>query len=256
MDYQPRTVALVVELLHPPVGNDPRPVQKLHNEMFSGGHPAYAGFQVTQVGPVLSNPMALPGAVSQVAFLPDRVQFREERSSLTHEAFAERVRAVAGRSAELRQVPLFVAQTVVIHSLVNPRSSADTRLFLRDRMLGIGDALGLLGHPTDLIGLRVGLRPAAPPATNGGTAAEDSASFALRIESWQQDPRSLFIELAGNFGPIAYLLGGAPQEFPPAPTGAAALEENILATYRYLERNVLPFIARFDRRGEERRTDE
>ena len=105
MDYQPRTIALFAELLHPPVGNDPRPVQRLHNELFEGGQPAYAGFQVTPLGPVLSNPMPLAGAVSQVAFLPDRVQFREERSSLTHETFAERVRAVAGRSAVLRRQP-------------------------------------------------------------------------------------------------------------------------------------------------------
>lgn len=260
MDYQPRTVAFVVELLHPPVASDPRPVQKLHNEMFEGGRPAYAGFQVTQLGPVLSNPMALPGAVSQVAFLPDRVQFREERSSLTHEAFAERVRAVAARSSELRHVPLYLAQTVVIHSLVNPRTASDTRAFLRDRVLGVGDAFGLFGHPTDLVGLRVGLRPAAAPDPDGGTPAEDSAAFALRIESWQQDPRSLFLEVAGNFGPVGSRAGGMAQELPLSVTGAgagaAAAEENILATYRYLENHVLPFIARFDRRSEERRAGE
>jgi hypothetical protein len=139
---------------------------------------------------------------------------------------------------------------------VNPRTSNDTRQFLRDRMFGLGDALGLLGHPADLIGLRVGLRPNAAADPHGGTPAEDSANFALRIESWQQDPRSLFIELAGNFGPISYLLGGAPQEFSEAPTGAAVTEESILATYRYLEHNVLPFIGKFDRRSEERRSGE
>ncbi len=257
MDYQPRTINLVVELLHPPVGNDPRPVQRLHNELFAEPNPAYAGFHVTQLGPVLSNPMALPGAVSQVAFLPDRVQFREERSGLTHEDFAERVRRVAGRSAELRQVPLFVGQTVVIHSLVNPRTSQDTRVFLRDRVLGLGEAVETLGHPIDLAGLRLNLRPSAAPNPHGDGPAdprsEDLASFALRIESWAQDARSLFIELAGNFGPIA--VAQTVQGPPPSLAGQAALEENVLATYRYLEHSVLPFLARFDRRADDRRAD-
>ncbi|MEZ6016425.1 MAG: hypothetical protein R3F49_15005 [Planctomycetota bacterium] len=265
MDYQPRTIALVAELLHPPVGNDPRPIQRLHNELFEAGQPAYAGFQVTPLGPVLSNPMSLPGAVSQVAFMPDRVQFREERSSLTYETFAERVRAVAQRSAELRQVPLFVAQTVVIRSLVNPRTATDTRAFLRDKMFGIGDALGVLGHPADLVGLRLALGPAprgpqADSADGDGDAATTAgASFSLRIESWQEDPRSLFIELAGTFGPVPLAFGG-PQADPdgsayggPAHRGAAAaIEANVLGTYRYLERSVLPFLARFDRRSEPR----
>jgi len=253
MDYQPRTINLVVELLHPPVGNDPRPVQRLHNELFAEPAPAYAGFHVTQLGPVLSNPMALPGAVSQVAFLPDRGQFREERSGLTHEDFAERVRRVAGRSAELRHVPLFVGQTVVIHSLVNPRTSQDTRVFLRDRVLGLGEAVEPLGHPLDLVGLRLNMRPNAAPLGDEGGRAEDRASFALRIESWAQDARSLFIELAGNFGPIA--VADAAQGPPQALSGPTALEGNVLATYRYLERNVLPFLARFDRRADDRRAD-
>lgn len=260
MDYQPRTIALVAELLHPPIGNDPRPVQRLHNELFEGGQPAYAGFQVTQLGPVLSNPMALPGAVSQVAFLPDRIQFREERSSLTYETFAERVRNVAGRSAALRQVPLFVAQTVVIRSLVNPRTASDTRAFLRDRMLGVGDAVGLLEHPVELVGLRLALGAARPSAGEGLASPEygaeptagRAASYSLRIESWQQDARSLFIELAGTFGPV----GQAPGPMGPGAgsdgdaVGFEALEANVLTTYHYLEQHVLPFIGRFDRRVE------
>lgn len=247
MDYQPRTIALVAELLHPPIGNDPRPVQRLHNELFATGQPAYAGFQVTPLGPVLSNPTALPGAVSQVSFLPDRVQFREERSSLTHETFAERVRDVAGRSAALRQVPLFVAQTVMIRSLVNPRFASDTRAFLRDRMLGIGEAAAALGHPAELVGLRLALGPAAAP--DPGAPPELAGSFSLRIESWQQDARSLFIELAGTFGPVG--LTPAPLGGDVTPTRDwAPLEDNVLATYRYLEERVLPFIGRFDRRSE------
>jgi len=244
MDYEPHTIALVAELLHPPIANDPRPVQRLHNEMFEGGQPAYAGFQVTQLGPVLSNPVVTPGAVSQVAFLVDRVQFREERSNLTHEVFAERVRAIVARSAELRQVPVYMAQTVVVRSLVNPRTSNDTRVFLRDRMLGLTAACEGLGQPIELVGLRLGLGPGEPSTPLSGPPVP-SPSYALRIESWQQDPRSLFLELAGNFGAVGLGQGQVEPYLAPA---FAPVEENILATYRYMEERVLPFIRRFDRR--------
>ncbi|MDB4734062.1 hypothetical protein OAF73_01665, partial [Planctomycetota bacterium] len=153
MAYPTRTIALLCELLHPPIAPDPRPIQRLHNEMFEGGQPAYAGFQVSPIGPVLSNPMATPGAVSQVAFLADRIQFREEKGTLTHEAFAARVREIAERAAPLRNISTLAAQQVVLQSLVNPRTQTDTREFLKDRVFGFGDELQALGRSSQLVGL-------------------------------------------------------------------------------------------------------
>src|SRR5258705_11180658 len=83
MLYNPRTIALVCELYHPPMSPDPAPIQRVHNQMFQSGDPAYSCFAVTPMGAVLSNPVAQPGASSQAAFLADRFQFREELSSLT-----------------------------------------------------------------------------------------------------------------------------------------------------------------------------
>lgn len=226
MSYPTRTIALLCELLHPPVAPDPRPIQKLHNEMFEGGQPAYAGFQVSPQGPVLSNPVATPGGVSQVAFLADRLQFREERGSLTHETFAAQVRDIAERVAPSRGVPLYSGQQIVLRSLVNPRTATDTREFLRERMFGFGDELDVLGRSPQLVGLRLGFAP---------DAGEQNA-FGLRIESYNQDPRSLYIEVQGSFGPAV------------AAQGLEVLEQNVLRTYGFLEDKVLPFMGTFDRR--------
>lgn len=230
MSYPTRTIALLCELLHPPVPPDPRPIQRLHNGMFEEGQPAYAGFQISPLGPVLSNPVATPGGVSQVAFLADRIQFREERGSLTHETFAAQVRDIAERAAPLRGVPVYSGQQIVLRSLVNPRSAADTRAFLRERVLGIGDELEVLGRPPQLVGLRLGLGPAE---------GEENA-FGLRIESYNADPRSLYIEVQGSFGPVVV-----------GPLGLEAVESNVLRTYDFLVERVLPFLARFDRRDAE-----
>ena len=226
MTYPTRTIALLCELLHPPVAPDPRPIQRLHNEMFEGGQPAYAGFQVSQVGPVLSNPVATPGGVSQVAFLADRVQFREERGTLTHETFAAQVKEIAERAAPLRGVPVYSAQQIVLRSLVNPRTATDTRSFLRERVFRFGSEIDALGRSAQLFGLRLGFGP----------DGDEENAFGLRIESYNPDPRSLYIEVQGSFGPAV-------------PTrGLEVLEENVLRTYEFLVEKVLPFLGHFDRR--------
>ncbi|MDA8988744.1 hypothetical protein N9293_00035 [Planctomycetota bacterium] len=232
MAYPTRTIALLCELLHPAIAPDPRPIQRLHNEMFEGGQPAYAGFQVSPIGPILSNPMATPGAVSQVAFLADRMQFREEKGTLTHEAFAARVREIAERAAPLRGISTLSAQQVVLQSLVNPRTQTDTRAFLKDRVFGFGDELKALGRTSQLVGLRLGFSP----------EPGDDSAFGLRVESYSADPRSLYIEVHGTFGPAD-----------PA-GGLEALEQNVLKTYDFLAGRVLPFISNFDRREGGRNT--
>lgn len=229
MTYPTRTIALLCELLHPPVPPDPRPIQRLHNEMFEGGQPAYAGFQVSALGPVLSNPVATPGGVSQVAFLADRFQFREERGSLTHETFAAQVREIAERAAPLRGVPVYSGQQIVLRSLVNPRTTTDTRTFLRRRVFGFGDELDALGRSAQLVGLRLGFGP----------DSDEENAFGLRIESYNPDPRSLYIEVQGSFGPAV------------ASQGLEAVETNVLRTYGFLTEKVLPFLASFDRRETE-----
>ena len=226
MAYPTRTIALLCELLHPPIAPDPRPIQRLHNEMFEGGQPAYAGFQVSPIGPVLSNPMATPGAVSQVAFLADRIQFREEKGTLTHEAFAARVREIAERATPLRNIPTLAAQQVVLQSLVNPRTQTDTREFLKTRVFGFGDELAALGRTSQLVGLRLGF----------SQEPGDDSAFGLRIESYSADPRSLYIEVQGTFGPTLVTRGLEP------------LRENVVGTYRFLVERALPFVARFDAR--------
>ena len=48
--YNPRTIALICELGHPPLNPDPAPVQRVHNEMFQSGDPPYSSFSVTPQG--------------------------------------------------------------------------------------------------------------------------------------------------------------------------------------------------------------
>ena len=95
MRYTPRTIAFLCDLHHSPAAPDPRPVQKLHNEMFQGGEPFGAGdplyrsFHVTHEGAVLSNPVTRLDAGSSVSFTGNKIAFREELSGLSVDDFAD-----------------------------------------------------------------------------------------------------------------------------------------------------------------------
>lgn len=228
MEYPTRTIALLCELFHPPQPPDPRPIQRLHNAMFESGAPAYSSFAVTPGGPVLSNPVAQPGAASQVAFRPDRFQFREELGGMTCEAFGARVREMAEALVASRSIQVFTGQQVTLRSLVNPRNFKDARAFLKEGMFGFGQQTEVLGREPQLYGLRLLFPP----------EGDEPNAYALRIESYSNDPRSLFLENQGTFGPV--IVG----------RGLAELEERVLQTYRFLLDRALPFVARFDARQE------
>lgn len=224
MLYTPRTIALHCDLFHPPVTPDAAAIQRLHNQMFQAPEPAYTSFAVTPAGAVLSNPVAQPGANSYAAFLADRFQFREELSSLTYDDFAVRVRAISDQVSGLRNIQVFTAQHVTVRTLVNPRSFSDSRTYLKQGMFGFDDEPRAFGRDAQLYGYRM----VFPPDEN------NSNLFMLKIESFNNDPRSLYIENQASFGQV--LVAG----------GLEPIEQNILATYRFVVDNTLKFVGCFD----------
>lgn len=224
MPYDPRTIAFLCELVHPPQTPDPRAIQRLHNALFASGDPLYKSFHVTHEGATLSNPVSNPGASSSVQFAADRIRFREELSGLTAEEFARRVVDIAAQAVELTGLQLFTAQQVTVRSLVNPRHFGDSRKFLRDGLFGFDDEVETFGREPQLYGMRL-VFPPAPERPN---------AHALRIESFHTDPRSVFLEDQGSFGPtvVAHGLDG--------------LRANVEETYAFVVERAAAFLARFD----------
>lgn len=224
MLYTPRTIALISELYHPPLLPDPAPIQRIHNAMFQSGDPPYSSFSVTPAGAVLSNPVSQPGANSFAAFLPDRFQFREELSSITYDGFAQRVREIATQVSAARGIQVFTAQHVTVRTLVNPRNFKDSRAYLKQGMFGFDDETDSFGREPQLYGIRL----VFPPESG------ESNAYSLRIESFNNDARSLYIENQASFGPIL------------VERGLATVEENILAAYRFVTEHTLRFVGCFD----------
>lgn len=226
--YTPRTIAFLCDLLHPPTSMEPGPIQRIHNKMFEEGTPAYQSFQVTHEGSVLSNPVSGPAANSSVSFLSDRIRFREELGALTYEQFAARVAGVCASACEMKGIQLFTAQQVTIRSLINPRHFSDSRKFLESGVFGFDSQIESFDRQPQLYGLRLVFAP----------EAQRPNAHALRIESFHGDPRSLFVEDQGSFGPV--VVAG----------GLDAITANVKATYDFLVDRALEFISRFDARQE------
>ena len=127
-----------------------------------------------------------------VAFLPDRFQFREELSSLTHDGFATRVREIATQVSDAARHPgLHRAAGHDPHAR-QPAHFKDSRAYLKQGMFGFDDeTAGLraraaaLRHPPGV--------PARGRARRAPSRCASSRSTTIRAR--------LYIENQASFGP-------------------------------------------------------
>jgi hypothetical protein len=124
-----------------------------------------------------------------------------------------------------RGIATSLAQQFTVRSLVAPRHYRDGREFLSRRLIAPGaDAWQSFDRPLHSLGVRFVLPP--PP---GG-----AETYHVRIESWPQDQRSIWLENTGSF---------------PTPTtvsDVARLGQQLDATYRYLCGPVCAFLSTLD----------
>lgn len=225
MSYDPRTIAFCAEILHPPLQLRADLVQSVHNTLYRQPVLSYQNFQVAPDGIHLSNPPMAPGQVSSVGFAWDRIVLREELRGTTVEDFATRVVNVVTTSYQTLGVTMSLAQQFVVRSLVQPRHFRDGREFLAQRLVAPGaEAWGRL----DRRPLALGARLVFPPVDVG------QETHQVRIETWPQDPRSVWLENTTSF-PAPVPVADAPR-----------LANHLYATYRFLTGPVGEFLSALD----------
>lgn len=225
--YDPRTIALLSEIIHPPTDLQPAAVQQIHNELYGHTEFAYQNFTVQADGIKLVNEGERQDCVSLVNFLPDRIQVREELTGAHVDDFSRRVEQVIDISIEKLGIPILVAQQHVVRSLITPRHFNDSRDFLAGAACGMpADDFAVFDRPAELFGLRLVF-----PAVEGKNDVH-----AVRIESFREDPRCVWLEDVATFTTALM------------PNQLEGLTENVRATYDFVRDKVLTFLSRYDRK--------
>lgn len=226
MSYDPRTIAFVGEILFPPMQLRADLVQGVHNALFKQPSLCYQSFQVAADGIHLSNMQQTPGQISMASFKPDRLVVREELRGTTVEDFATRLVNVSTTAFESLGIGASLGQQFCIRSLITPKQCRNGIELLTERLLDGGNhTLSQFGRPAQSVGLRL----AFPPV------AEHRAAYQVRVESWPQDPRSIWIEVTGTFA------GTVPAKELPQ------VAEHLYTSYKFLTGPVSEFVANYDR---------
>jgi hypothetical protein len=225
MSYDLRTIAFAAEILYPPQQLRADLVQGVHNTLYRQPAIGYQNFQVAPDGIHLSNLPLAPGQISSATFAWDRLVLREELRGGSVEDFATRVVNVTQTAFQALAIPTTLMQQFVVRSLIAPRHFRDGREFLGKRLVAPGtEAWQSFGRPLHSLGVRLVFPP----------QPEERSTFQVRVETWPQDPRSLWLENTGSF---------------PAPTAAAnapQLADLLFRTYRWLSGPVCDFLSALD----------
>lgn len=223
--YEPVTIGLLSELIFQPMQVETSQVQSIHNELFEKQEFSYQNFSVGPGGISMSNPPTKPGHVSAVNFMPDRLQISEEMGSSYPENYCERIAVLAELAFRKLQIPMLMAQQHIVRSVVRAKSFADSRDFLSQGVCKIeASAFQVFERPVGLFGLKL----AFPPA-NG-----EDVFHNLRIESFNEDPRSIFIEDISTHTRAV------------TPGQLEDLTRSLMGTYNFLKDKALAFLAHFD----------
>ncbi|MFK7740001.1 MAG: hypothetical protein AB8H80_06720 [Planctomycetota bacterium] len=228
MSYDPRTIAFGAEILYPPQQLRADLVQNVHNALYKQPQLGYQNFQVAQDGIHLSNLPQTPGQISTASFLFDRLVIREELRGVTIEDFATRAVNVATTALQTLGIQASVAQQFVVRSLVAPRHFQDGRTFLAERLVPpiAAGAAPTFERPLHSLGVRL-VFPA-------GTEPNQQQNFQVRIETWPQDARSVWIENAASYT--------TPLTIADMPRVA----DQLAATYQHMTGPVCSFLAGLD----------
>jgi hypothetical protein len=159
------------------------------------------------------------------SFTFDRLVVREEMRGTTVEDFATRAVNVATLAFQILGITTSIAQQFVVRSLIAPRHFKDGREFLAQRLISpVSQAGNAFGRPM----MSLGVRFVFPPHEDNQQTSQ------VRIETWPQDARSIWIENASSYAS------------PLPATEMPRVADQLAATYSHVTGPVCSFLASLD----------
>lgn len=225
MNYPMRSIAFISEMIHAPLIHQAADLQKVHNLTFSDQVCQYKNFQMLPVGAQMSNPPKRHQSISCCTYLNDRIQIREEMTGISREDYENRIQRLADIVMDNLNIQAFHVQQFVVRTLINPRHYTDSREFVSKALCNMeSEDFAPFGRSMNLLGLRFAL----------GAPGSKEGDFNLRVESFAQDTRSLFIENIGVYRTVIKR------------ENIGDITSNFSDTYSYIETAIIPFLSQFD----------
>jgi hypothetical protein len=225
---EPRTISLLMELVHLPMVHAPERLRDVYNEVCRTC--GYENFLRIQGGARIERRDAEGDGFSQLSFNGDRIQLVEDHTGTSVEQFGRRATAVLQAAMPRLGIPIILVQQNTVRVTANTNSFRSAGEYLARSVFKFspGD-FETLGRPVGLFGFRL-----SAPST-----AEAPQSCSVRVECYVRDPRALYIENIGTF------------KMPIQLSGIELVETNLRMTAEFLIDKVLPFLSGLDRKDDE-----
>ncbi len=230
MQAEDRIIHFSAELIHQPVQPRKEVLQKLYYDLSQTRVAAYDSSDFTN--PVQARFHSRRGQKTQsiALFLPDRAVLIEEWADIALSDFLEKMREVATRLMEARNIQRYAAHTVTLRSTFALTQFEDARVFLIDHVCGQAGKVGPhFQRPVATGGLRFVL-----PETN-----EHPGTLHVIIESFRHSRNEVFVEVKGVF-----------TRPPLGPGELGLIEDHARYVRTFITDRIFPFMNQYDLPGE------
>ncbi len=185
---EPRTIALITELIHIPMQHSASRLRNLYTRLCTECD--FENFIRTPGGARIERPASEEAGLARLVYLPDRVQFVEEGGLVTIDDYCRRLEVILERSMDMLGIFIFLMVQSTVRSLASPGAFKSASEFIGRRLTNIAKSdLSALGRTTNVFGLKL----TVPPVPN------EVDSYNLRVEVYARDPKSLYLENIGTF---------------------------------------------------------
>lgn len=227
---EPRSIYFSTELIHPPIeleGNKDS-IKDIYHELsrIKGCDYDNIDFEGFPASPPRFTKKQ-GKTVSICSFARDRILVEEDWADITLDNFSQKIREILDRAFRLLNIKFLVIQSCTVRCLFTPGHSSDSRVFLAEKACGMKDKISpYFKRSAQMFGVRL----LFPPLT------QTPHSFDIRIESFNQDPRQIFVETKGTFLLIQ----------PITPANVDVAVENMTMTYGFCTDETKNFLNQFD----------
>jgi len=222
---EPRTISLILELVHLPATHAPEKLREVYNEVCRTC--GFENFTRIPGGARIERKDPEGEGFSQLNLSGDRIQLVEDHTGMSIDEFGKRSLAVLASAMPKLGIPILLVQQNTLRVTANPNGYRSASEYLARSIFRFQpEDLEVLSRPVHLFGFRL-----AFPAT-----VQQPVNYNTRVEGYVRDSRSLYVETVATF------------KTPIQASQTELVHTNLNTTAAFVVDRIFPFLSQFDRR--------